>query len=196
MQPTRDEFLKGSTQWRFDNDGIPYIVAYHGYSDDPKWPHPGIWCYYLLIDELLFEAKDFKKMVMKRRKNYWGMAYDYHSFPDFHFHGGVTFYEINKSWDKKNKKEVRCLKVGCDYNHLWDEEVGYHYSLDSVKIDAELSIARLNEMFPNRKLLCKYSGWVDTKENFYVSKNGWTIHKNFLNKIKFLPLRHMQRLLQ
>ncbi len=182
MKPTYEEALKGTMQWRDNYKDIGILLSFHGYREG-EFQSAGTWCYYLLIDERMFNSKDWKKMWFKPVMYDWGMSHEYHHFPDVDFHGGITFYEQGKQYDHKTGKKFKTLKVGCDYAHLWDSERGYPDYYDSVLFDAKHSVTKLLEFFPDVKWRCAYSGIWDDKENFYVAKNGKRIHNSMKDDI-------------
>lgn len=179
MKPTYSELLSGATRWIFRDLEIPYELAFHGYSEDARFPSAGTWCYYLLLAEQQFLPEDWAKLCFEPEIRNWGQTYPYHQFPDIDFHGGVTFYEIKEVWDKQLAKKMRVVKVGCDYNHLWDSERGYPDTLENVKLDAQRSVRELLDLFPNRNKRCEYSGRWDAASEFYTAKNGRTVHNSF-----------------
>jgi hypothetical protein len=182
MKPTYEEALKGTIQWRSDYKDIGILLSFHGYREGEHYGQ-GTWCYYLLIDERMFNSKDWKKMWFKPVMYDWGMSHEYHHFPDVDFHGGITFYEQGEQYDRKTGKKFKTLKVGCDYAHLWDSERGYPDYYDSVLFDAKHSVSVLLNHFPDVKWKCAYSGIWDDKKNFYVAKNGKRIHNSMKDDI-------------
>lgn len=55
-------------------------------------------------------------------------------------------------------KTYDASKIGCDYNHLWDEEMGYPDTLSSVKNDAEGTVNEFLEQNTDFHIRCSYSG--------------------------------------
>lgn len=102
------------------------------------------------------------------------VPYDYTRvdlFNDMQLHGGITFYRKSLSLSRKNFEhtELRTIKIGCDYNHLWDE--GCFYSFEDVRRDIEASVDRLHELTAYR-LWCRGSGNLfEESEGAY--ENGW-----------------------
>lgn len=181
MKPSYEQFLKGVTRWSEQHEGVTIELSFHPYQ--PEHHMMGTWCYYLLLPEQMFQPKDFKRLVCSQKTYDWGKSYDYYKFPDLDFHCGITFYEITKVWDKHQNKYMRVIKVGCDYNHLWDNEAGYTDDYDSVLFDAKYSVRKLLDMFPNMNKRCFYCGIWDSPENFYVAKNGALVHNSQKDKL-------------
>ena len=180
MKPTYEEALNGTIQWRSEYKDIGILLSFHGYREGREYHSEGIWTYYLLLDERMFQPEDWKKMWFKTKN------YDhYHRFPDVDFHCGITFYEQGVTYDRKTYKKIKTLKVGCDYAHYWDLERGYPDHYDSVLFDAKHSVSVLLNHFPDVKWKCAYSGIWDVQENFYVAKNGKTIHNSMKDSIEW-----------
>ena len=80
----------------------------------PKWGN----CLYLN-----FKKSDYPHFLYPElRTETYGKVFDYYksSFAEVEFHGGITFYQ-----EKINQDGETIVKVGCDYQHLWDEEYGH-----------------------------------------------------------------------
>ena len=66
---------------------------------------------------------DFEKLWLKPKKMRfseecpWCNQYDYFDvFANVEMHGGITYYA------KIGEGEERCVKIGCDFMHLYDTE--------------------------------------------------------------------------
>ncbi len=105
------------------------------------------WTHYLLIpldDQLSPENADklwlpprYNKLPVSKREY---LVYDYEG-TGIEFHGGCTFYEKTSGVDDKR----RHIKIGCDYQHLWDE--GQQYSVESVYREVKESIDSFIELY-------------------------------------------------
>ena len=110
----------------------------------------GVWNYYVTIPERLVKPEVFAKLWLDDKEERFsekGLSYitnDYMSqpFADVDWHYGITYYE-------KCGQVVgyRMVKLGCDYNHLWDEETGHPDILDSVLMDAKQTAEQLAKMY-------------------------------------------------
>ena len=180
MLPTHDEYLQGSTTWRAQHLGQTYEVCHHGVSDyNPQ----GTWCFYVLLDERMFaNPEDWKlfDLPIQERKQPEGSTwrhFPYDDIPDMLWHCGPTFGERRTEFDRKTGRDFGVIKVGCDYNHLWDREAGYPYTLESVRQDAKACVEDFVGRFPQRKT-CRWSGLIGLAEEFYEAKNGAIVHKS------------------
>jgi hypothetical protein len=106
------------------------------------------WCHYIRINldkQLTKEQADKFWLEPKKRETLSGhrISYDYYDsiINGIEFHGGCTWYSKESSPDEPDN---RVVKIGCDYQHLWDEgnSYGLNYVYDEVKqsIDSFLLI--------------------------------------------------------
>ncbi len=79
------------------------------------------------------------------------------------FHGGITWY--SKEFDNK------VIRVGCDYNHYWDE--GKIYYADELVDDAKIAIDSVRKLIPGYKYHCSTVGghWSADEGIFYGGKD-------------------------
>lgn len=186
MTPDYKRLLKGVTTWRENYRGVAISLSHHGYMDGTEYPgaqaQPGTWCYYLHLMEEMFRPEDWSEMWVDEVSRDWGISYAYENFPDVDFHGGITFYERNNDgWDKAKKQRIGRIKVGCDYAHLWNSEMGYPDTYESVLMDAKRTVDELLELFPDRRTRCEYSGVWGEADEFYKAANGRTVHRFYAN---------------
>jgi hypothetical protein len=110
----------------------------------------GIWNYYIFIPERLIGTDAFEKLwledkVVESNSDSKGWIYhDYMSqpFADVEWHCGITFY--NKHGHTVGH---RMVELGCDYNHLYDQERGYGYTLEEVVEDAKNTANQLAKLY-------------------------------------------------
>ena len=155
--------LRHGETWRGTHMDVAFEISHHGVSD---YQPQGVWCYYLIVSESQLSLKDFGKLWLEPTAHYdrsngsktpmypAGSWFGAQSLLDeVGFHGGITFYEKNQPVDG----EQRWVKVGCDYNHLWDQEKLGAYNAEWLEMDARKSIARLTDLL-RFKLKCSYTG--------------------------------------
>jgi hypothetical protein len=116
------------------------INRFKGYREEPGWTHY-IW---IAIDEQLEPAIAEKFWLKPQVKSFspGGRPYLHHDYYDsivasLEFHGGITYYSKEAGFEG----EPRVVKIGCDYQHLWDE--GKHYSLADVESECRSTIDSL-----------------------------------------------------
>lgn len=130
-----------------------------------KLGHNKTWTHYIYIniDDQIAEKDIAEKFWLEPIKNerskrvtynYWDSIIDL-----LKFHGGCTWYSKESGPDE----EKRIVKIGCDYQHLWDE--GKDYDVDYVKIQCELTIDSLLKVCTIKKW-CSWCGNYDLEENF------------------------------
>lgn len=143
MKPEYSEYLSCSARWYGSHKGVKYELVHHGISD---YQPEGIWCAYIYIYE--HEAEDFDKFYCPNEvkkfidSSPYRVTNDYYSIPDMGFSGGITFYKNENYPHPKTGEPARSIKIGCDYNHLWDAERGYPDTLESVRHDTEALIEK------------------------------------------------------
>jgi hypothetical protein len=176
--PTYDELLLGATTWRGEHEGVSYTLSHHGYrrgGEYPMEPHPGIWCYYLIIPEQMYPHRwrDFACTRNERGFVDHGPAFTHEMFDT-----EITWSSSEPYWDRKTARMWDGAKVGCDYAHLWHHERGYPDTYQSVRHDAERTVAAFLEANPDRLFRCEYSGKWGEAEEFYTAVNGRRIHRS------------------
>ena len=97
------------------------------------------------------------------------LRYEYGSamvVSDLDWHGGITFYEKHRDeWGK-----VDGYKLGCDYLHLWDEDM--EYDSESVAREARASIDKLYEHIPDLRQRCTWDGKYYPTDEGSLNDNG------------------------
>tara|TARA_Y100001951_G_scaffold88698_2_gene80460 strand:+ start:3220 stop:3831 length:612 start_codon:yes stop_codon:yes gene_type:complete len=179
--PTYEELLKGATTWRFDHKGVSFILSHHGYRTGEEYehsePHPGIWCYYLLIPEQMYPHRwDDFACTLGEPSGTFGRFYRHGpAFDHDMFDTEITWASSEPYFDRKTDRMWDGAKVGCDYNHLWQHEYGYPDTFASVKRDAEQTVEKFLAAHPDRRLRSSYSGTWGEPDDFYTAKNGATV---------------------
>lgn len=182
--PTVDELLTGHTEWFRTHRGVRYLVAFHGYRNGQEYvgadPHPGTWCWYLLIPQQMYPHRwdDFAVKVASIEGSL--PPFFYHTepaaFEDLPFHGGITWSSTEPTFDRKTGQTFDQSKIGCDYNHLWDREGGYFHTFNMVCRDAEYCVEAFLERHPDHHLRSDWSGRWDQRDRFYTAINGKLAH--------------------
>lgn len=116
------------------------------------------WVYYIFLHiSRIPEAYNPESFWLKGKKTSIGnhISYDYYSHPilsNIHFHGGITWYSKEHGFDGAEK----IIKVGCDYQHYWDE--GQVYELRHVLADVARTIEEFRAAVPDYKYWCGGNG--------------------------------------
>jgi len=112
-----------------------------------------IWNYYIVLRADQIPKKYTKELVLKGKYITYSeggrkhLVYDYMAsefMNRLRFAGGITYY--SKMLDGEGK--LLAIKMGCDYNHLWDGERGYSATLEGVFADTKNTIDKLQELIP------------------------------------------------
>lgn len=139
-----DSGLKQATKWRGAHRGVTFEISQHDVGGELR--PDGIFCYYLYIMEKhapnSFENEFWLTRTPPSAPGAWDDRHPIYpymdaAFANVYWHGGVTYYEKWAGFDGA----MRCVKIGCDYNHLWDEGLSYHEN--DVASDARRTIDEL-----------------------------------------------------
>lgn len=107
-----------------------------------------IWNYYIYLKSNILTEESFDKIwlpaipykTFKTSPINYRYEYDKSILNHGDFYGGITFYEKSILSDY----DIKLVKVGCDYNHLWD--IGFSYSENYLMADAKKTIDKLLEV--------------------------------------------------
>lgn len=119
------------------------IVSWPFRGLEDRFPS-GAWNYYVYIQESA--CADFTAIWLKDKKVRFSekapfhITHDYYNSPvgDVEMHGGITYYAKHG-----HTEGHRCVEIGCDYQHLWDD--GKSYDEEDVLRDVEHTIDHLYE---------------------------------------------------
>ena len=128
--------------WSAVVEGLAIEIVHWGVERgkfEPLNNGKGVWNYYVYLPETLL-GKQFDDLwlpddIVQFSKD--GPKHITHSYMNSSFnidewHSGVTYYE-----KLGQVKGHRIIKIGCDFNHIWDEEREYDYNLEEVAFEAE-----------------------------------------------------------
>ena len=115
------------------------------------------WTFYLYIQLDRCPEAIADRLCLKATDTYFGGTadYDYYSEPlisGIEWHCGCTYYSKERGFDG----EKMVIKIGCDYQHYWDE--GHIYDEHRLELDAKFAIDSFLNMVPDYKLHCGYCG--------------------------------------
>ena len=130
--PTITSLALKST-WTYSHEGVHVEIAHCG--TDTMNNGKGVWNYYLLISEYKFPSQ-LSTLWLEPSYDRWTPTsplrkhFEYMRSPlaEIPLHGGISFYDqLNPDIPGS-----RAIEIGCDYNHLYDEERGHPENLASV----------------------------------------------------------------
>jgi len=133
------------------------------------------WTYYLIIHlNKIPEENNPKQFWLRAKPDKQGRVfYSYYKnfiINNIDFHGGCTWYSKEAGFDGENK----VIKIGCDYQHYWDE--GREYDLEHIKNDLMNTIDSFLNYIPDYKYWCCGNG------NLYSLKDGIVKDGSFYSK--------------
>lgn len=133
--------------WKGEYKNITFEVSRHSIGDKD------CWCFYLYVP---IEAipKALRKQWVLSEKDKKHSSYDYYNSPwtALEWHGDITFYEGYK----------HSVKVGCDYNHLFDQ--GHTYDKETLAHDAVACIDSLHKEIELRWRSQWDGSWHDSEQ--------------------------------
>jgi hypothetical protein len=126
--------------------------------------------YYISLDLERFQDKEFADSLwltatetgIGKQKRYKYSDIDF--FNEIHFHGGITWYSKLFSLN-----DDRIIKIGCDYNHSFDQ--WNFYDLDDVLNDVRKTIDDIHEN-STYLLFCHGDGSLVQENKGLYSKHG------------------------
>lgn len=127
--------------WHGRYRDIGYKVSLHSIGKSHTPAKEGVWCFYiyLLEDKVInFPAIWLEDEIFKYKPEAKGrISHNYyiHEFQNLELHNGITFYKKHEYTEG-----FRYVEIGCDYNHLWDQERGYGYELEDILVDVQRCI--------------------------------------------------------
>jgi len=135
--------------WSGEYRGVPYEINKFNISS-----FGDAWTFYLFLREKQF-PDIFESIWIDDYKSGIGKYYFYHHndtlIGNLDWHGGCTYYRKVSGFDH----EQRVIKVGCDYQHYFDE--GQHYNIEIIEMDV---VSCINSLYDVAKVLqwCAYCG--------------------------------------
>lgn len=171
--------LKHTDKWNAVYKGIHYEISRRtlGKSGDHFMPEHSAWCYYLFLnaDQVPEDLRPRFFLTPDLTAKPWAaFKWDQTAFYELEtWHSGMTYYGT-----ELHDGRIQIVKAGCDYDHLWDQEAGWPYSIERLDSDARRTIDELREKFPGLLGRCNYTGkWAVWSELFewgdgYISADG------------------------
>lgn len=115
---------------------VPFEIVNWSFQSTPEDEPKSNWNYYLFLFDKA--CVDFKTLWLKPKVSRfseaspWRNHFDYFDvFANVGMHGGITYYE------KFGEGVERHVKIGCDFMHLYDDEITW----DVVDVVADIKKA-------------------------------------------------------
>lgn len=162
--------LREKTEWTGEHLGIHFeINRFPGFKFASLQQNKWAWTFYLFlwIDRIPENAESY---WLEGKKVYNRISYDYYGhgvLSSIEWHGGITWYSKESGFDG----EKRVIKVGCDFQHLYDHEHG-DYELGTVVREAKEAIESFRAMVPGYRYWCRYDGKLHDPKDVVIAKDG------------------------
>jgi len=150
--------MKKKIVWHGDHENVRYEINRMEREDLDGNPMEW-WTFYLIIPLMQLPENVRERFWLEPVYDGLRAYYRYYEeeyIASLDWHIGCTYYEKIKGVDIQR----RIVKIGCDYEHYWDE--GHYYSLEYVEKEAKECIDSLWRMIPNMRIRCGWCGkWVE-----------------------------------
>lgn len=172
--PTYEQLLDGETFWTKRHRGFNYRIRYKGYrppnpegrEHDEIEGFPGYWFAYLTVKEQSFPNR-WEDFAHKPSSGV-GKAWD--SISEDCTNGGIMVSYEESYYCDWTKRDWKAVRVGWDYNHLWDGEQNYPSGLERISFDAKCLIDGL--LYENPDCLrpdWKLQKWLVLRDDSHLS---------------------------
>lgn len=164
-----DKILNEKTMWSGTYKGIGFEIVRWHYDDSLTEGYKNIkevWNSYLILAIDMFPEEYYKDLWIEPDvSKYGGVYYEYYNdtINAIDFHCGCTYYSKVHGLDGGCKT----IKIGCDYNHLYDQDM--LYDVEYVHNEIRCAIESLIISQPNLKHRCEYNG------NYYNIEEGYVL---------------------
>lgn len=125
------------TTWRGAYRGVAWEIKRRNPPEErPPYDLGSWWCSYLLLEKSRMLPDGWKAVCLPKTNK---GPYGYENYMDLplDFHGGITYYDV--------VEDGEVVKIGCDYNHLWDQE--RTYAIEDVYYDLIKTIRKFRRHF-------------------------------------------------
>lgn len=157
--------------WTGTHKGVAFEINNFKIDETKYSDEKDCWTHYIIIYlNRIPEKYKPNSFWLRGKRNRGYIFYDYHKHSiigRIEFHGGCTWYSKERGFDGTEK----VIKIGCDYQHLWDE--GKQYDLEYVKKEVKETIDSFLNYIPDYKYWCCGNG------NLYDLKEGILINEKF-----------------
>jgi hypothetical protein len=133
------------TRYHGEHKGFKWEIHFNDYQSEHRtsW-----WTSYFYIkpdqvDSETWELLQAKLTEDKKHFDYYGTLI----ISEIDFHHGITFYDPQVD---PRTMTIHALKLGCDYNHYWDE--GKFYTVESVQRDIQDSIDSFLDLVAQKQI--------------------------------------------
>lgn len=167
--------------WSGTYKSINFEIVNWSYKDPFMDEMKQIWNFYLILPIDMFPEKLHKEIWLPSRVTEYGsVMYGYYNsniLSSIDFYGGITYYEKVNGYDGGKK----VIKVGCDYNHAWDQDC--YYDIKDIIEDTKIAINSLFETVDGLLMRCYWDGKFYPESEGYLLRDGSFISCNRIKEI-------------
>lgn len=158
--------------WRGTYMGVDFEINNFKMGGVLDFPERDCWAHYMYIKLDRVPNKEIRKsfwLKPSKDTSFGRKWYNYFKSDwcgRIEFHGGCTWYSKESGLDGFEK----IVKIGCDYQHSWDE--GKYYDVDYVKAQVLKTIESFWIYVGNYKYRCRGNGNLYNSDEGRIDKNG------------------------
>lgn len=152
------EITKSETEiWKGTYRGVDFEINHFRVIPNSIEPtNKNCWTHYIYLHLYRIpERYNPASFWLKGKKHGRHIIYEYNKHPiisRLEWHGGCTWYSKESGFDGAQK----VIKIGCDYQHLWDKN--QYYDLEYVKSEVEKTINSFLNYIPDYIYWSCYNG--------------------------------------
>lgn len=155
-----------NTRWSGQFNGVQFeIQNFNPYNSKDFWT----FYLYISIDKIPKENNPESFWLPPEKDDRGHIRYDYYKHQilgEIEWHCGMTFYSKEAGFDES----PRIIKVGCDFQHYWDE--GRDYDLEDVYAEAVEAAKSFRRLVLRYKYWCHWNGSLHSPSEIIVSGDG------------------------
>ena len=178
--------IRSKTVWNDTYDGVSFEIQNFKIGAKPAWT------FYLYLSLNKIPDKKLSNSFWLKPKKYKNqfserIYYDYNAHPiisNIEWHCGCTWYSKESGFD--NEKKV--IKIGCDYQHLYDDE--RDYSVEYILEDVKRAIKSFRKLLPDYKYWCCGNGKLYSKSEGIIKNNSFYSKEYYGNEDWFKELEN------
>ena len=164
--------MKSKTVWNDEYRGISYeIQKFDAYNGKDAWT----FYLYIPLDAIPEDRRERFWLAPKKVENSKMIIYNYYDEPlinNIEWHCGCTWYSKHGM-----DGSPRIIKIGCDYQHLWDD--GHRYTAEGIEMEVKQAIDSFLAMMPDMLRRCQWDGRYVPESEGSLHDDIWYSNEGF-----------------